>query len=447
MSMLPVAAFTGFLLMLHSQAMAEPPPHPLKAQQISVPPEGFETALPDAVTRLHLADNGWRLVMQFATLDKVGVFNLATATFDGFIDLPEPRSLIATGGSVIVIFRPDSRVLEVYETSSLRKIKSARLNIRGSLQTMAMGLKNAREITGLCMAGSGIAGTTNVQLSPVVIQLPTLELSYPELIDENQQTHDFIHTSAFEPLGLNMDESGKVAAIQTDRHNTSHLTLLRHLPGGKILITKEPYQADFPEPILGGQIIVTKGHLLLQQPDGEWLWKRPSESSPGNYSRIFGYSAVLERSDRGVNHAGFRVLALPHLTTLKSIKQSLESMRAFATVTSDVTLTAASAYSDRFACIAPGKRSMRIWELGLRESASDGHAIPGILFKRTLALPAGMSAKLESAPKGMKLDSSSMTLEWEPPPDLAKGKVIKVIILLTKSDGGKEYHIEEIVVP
>lgn len=67
--------------------------------QVSVPAQGLEVALPDTPERAVLAWAGWKVVISFPDLVKLGILNLATGKIDGFIDCDDRRTLFAAGGN------------------------------------------------------------------------------------------------------------------------------------------------------------------------------------------------------------------------------------------------------------------------------------------------------------------------------------------------------------
>ena len=89
----------------------------------------------------------------------------------------------------------------------------------------------------------------------------------------------------------------------------------------------------------------------------------------------------------------------------------------------------------------------KVNEVGDQARQVDASAQPGKAFQRKLSVPKGSTVVLESGPKGMTLDTSTQSLNWNVPAEQPKGKSVAVILIVKSSEGLEEYLIEKITVP
>ncbi|TLD72505.1 hypothetical protein FEM03_00040 [Phragmitibacter flavus] len=380
---------------LHQPVSAQAPaePHPLAIEaaaayrplQKELPADGIEIPLPGPVQRVLLADSGWKLVLHFATLGQFGVFNLATNQFDGYIASPDPYALVATGGKSLVIYQPERLLLEHYSLETLKLQKSSAIQIRGRLRYIGMGLFRPDRVFGLYEETRKPGAVfTMGPLNPLLISLPTMEMTFPELREPSGRQASRITEKDLLAMQGVMDEAGTIGAVSHPGENriNSHIYRLKddyvELNFSGLKSRNPRVHAESDRVIYQNQVAPIGGEkdLLIQhhalQAERHWILA-PIAGFSGLVARQPSLDAGAEnpRPGRDIG-GGFKVLKLPSLDHVKDLPVSADVMKTLSEFPSYFNSEMlASAYSDRLIYLQLQEKRMLIFPLGLRNTNSN----------------------------------------------------------------------------
>jgi hypothetical protein len=410
------------------------------AGQVQVPPEGLECPLPDVPSEAILAQVGWQMVIHFPDLMKLGVFNLATAKMDGFIDCAERNPLLAAGGQYLAVYSPGTRNLDLHDLATLRKVTTKTIPAEGPLRFLGMGLLNPTRMTVLQL----VKGANGEALRPLSVKLP--ELTSSELVPNDPNASQAMPVSSADLEGA-MDEAGNVLAVS--RPEVSPQGFAQYvLRGSTVDFNYQRVSLGTPAVSADGKYIVCRRTIFSASTPG-----KTDNLMPGLASRVYhqapiaGYAGFVSL-ERGTD-SGFQVYALPGLTTLAKLPENEATMNKLvhAQAKDQKEIMLASAYCDRIAYVLPAEKKVVLFPLGLKSGAAgSGFAVPGKRFERKVTIPFGSTVTVQSGPPGLKFDTSNAALVWDVPAETKTGQMIQVIMLVKGADAKETYLVEKISV-
>ncbi|WP_166442503.1 tetratricopeptide repeat-containing S1 family peptidase [Phragmitibacter flavus] len=447
------------------QALAEALTKPFRALATRKPvPEGGVTIpLPEKPATVITASAGWQLVMHFPKLAKLGIFNLASQEFDGFVDVDEEKIQFASGGSHLVVYSPSNRQMAVYDLRSLSLIGSKVIVLDKGICHLEMGLFNENEVFVLYsgdLPQQQFAGRMGFVL-PALVRLPDLAVLRPSMRLTGRATGKAMIWTENMQLSGQLDESGTSFVIQPIGHTGSFKSFTR-VTGNQVEQDSSPFGESIgphAQPVLEGRLIISKTAVLnMEQPEDLHHRLRGYRTAAGkpldSYSRFFtpiiGFPGMLEVTPlepKDPTGRRFQILGLPRLHLLKDIPlQANESGRLVAPDRDDFLF--ASAYSDLIAWVAPRNNQLTLFTLGLADK--DGRlkqlGTPGTIFQHQLTLSEGVKTKLEFGPPGLTVTESGK-IEWPVPSEQETGQVLHATFRLLHEDGSFEYLSQEVVFP
>jgi hypothetical protein len=419
------------------------------AKQISVPATGTEFPLPEHPDRAVFGNSGWQIVFSFPALTKIGVFNIATAKFDGFIDCSDNSALFSAGGRVLSVYLPSTQTMELYDLDTLKQLASKKLTLPGPPILVSMGLLNPSRVTVLCNVGEPNT------LAVMGLTVPDLKLAEFVLEKDANGQNPFaasLPSAAIRGDGGKfagaMDDSGQQLVFTRTGPGPGGLGYLRDLGNGRVTGNYGRLRTGAPAFAHGGSLVVTEQGVYI--PNTAENLKRESGAGSILLAPIAGYAGYLEQTSSGP-FTGFRVRSLPSMNVLVEIPVTLPAAAAYRgshALHANVPRLFASTATDRIALVQPEEKKINLYRLGLKSGVADARfAQPGKLFVRKLKVPAGGTPALQSGPNGMKIDEKDQMLQWHVPADFKPGQTVQAIILVTLPGGGQEYLIEKIAIP
>jgi hypothetical protein len=419
--------------------------------QQPVTPSGLELPLPDTPQKPFLASGGWQVILPFKTLGKIGVFNLATAKFDGFVDCSDPAAICSSGGNVLSVFLPSTSRLELYDLNTLEKKVSGRLEIGQRIIHVGMGMLNPSHL--FVVYADGRPGYA-LQYFPAFVRVPDLAVIRPETEVRNGNNNFGPYDIIKSGIEAGVDESGTMLAFIKLRSSPTQYGAFTLMPDGRVLIDNSeresvhtPQPSYFGKAVVGRARVVPAGKVTSVFGGKDFVDDRKILMAP-----VAGYSGFVARVyDAGSTQktSAFRLYGLPGLNPLWEISADAAALGTYQfDPAEDSPVLLASAWSDRLVYINPSAKKIHLLPLGLRGLAKrDDVAHPGKPFQRKVLIPAGASAVLENGPKGMTFEPTTLTLNWSVPADVPRGQEIQVILLVKAADGSSEYRIEKVSVP
>ena len=404
---------------------------------------GQDLPLPAVPGAFVFMNAGWRMAITFPELRKVGIYNLGALKFDGFIDVKEGSALIASGGTVLAIYQPLSRVMELYDTSTLQKRMSQVLPGTEKIKGITMGLHQPMHIFALVDRG----GT----YQPALIRLPGLMIQECAVQSVRAGYHPFLAMG--ETVDTSMDETGSFVSACSPTVSPTSLATYTLQPDGAVLADVKHQDARYPRPTLDGRLSITNDGIFGAE---EKIDLRPNHDN-GKIpiymtAPVVGYEAFVSLVHSYANpkdFTGFRVSSLANNATLLELpvdKKTLDNIPGGSFRHRSAIM--ASAQADRLVCIGLDAKRMFVMPLGLRSGTSSSElAEPGKLFEKKVTLPAGSTATLENGPPGLTFDATTHTIKWQVPATQARGQSVQVLLLLKKADGSQDYQIERVAIP
>jgi tetratricopeptide (TPR) repeat protein len=408
----------------------------------SVPANGLDRPLPAVPSRAILANSGWNVVMAFPSLAKLGVFNLATARFDGYIDCDDSNPLLASGGRMLAVYLQSSRTLEVYDLGTRQKIASEKDSLPGPIAFIGMGAENPSRLFALwhLKYPNGANG-----VAPIFLNLPDLRptpLAVEKVNGRDPLAMNDIGLS--ERLEGSMDQAGNLCAFFWSQ-GSGGLGLFELREGDTVGFRRVDVNPGFPSYSYGSEYLVTKRKIWnlseALSPNVRYAdWRDNNSRTP-----VSGYPAYVQRF-REKFGGGFHILSFQNSIPLSEIVLPGDRAGKLSLMTDNDTgaFTLAAYGPDRIAHITHAEKRITLFPLGLREGNS--LAKPGQHFERKLAITEGSAVSLESAPKGMTYDAKNGALVWDVPGEEPVGLSVQVIMLVTTPTGNAEYVVEQIPV-
>jgi tetratricopeptide (TPR) repeat protein len=412
--------------------------------QVSVPADGLEIPLPDTPERAVLAYAGWKAVISFPDLLKLGILNLSTGKIDGFIDCDDRRTIFAAGGQLLATYSPASQNLEVYDLETLQKIIAKRNPRPGPIVFIGMGLLNPTRLFVLHFETTGFPP----YFSPAFLKLPDLapfELR-PSIKNENNPLRTG-HSSADAFMDGSMDERGNIAVVTHHRSNLYH-----YIPkeNGRLGFFYAHSGFEATGLAHGGAFVLGRGQVVHIGTEKDRYHSTLREgSNPYRLVPIAGYPAFVEFRTLRSEYV-FRVFGLPSMNKILTTTVAPEVGRRLSHRESheQTEVVLASSYCDRIAYIMPMEKRVILFPLGLKGSeAGGGIAQPGKNFTRKVNFSAGSTVTVQSGPPGLQVDGKTGTMTWNVPADFKTGQTVQVIMLVKTADGKEEYAVEKITIP
>ena len=415
--------------------------------QAEIPADGLELPLPSRAVNPIMACGGYQVVMPFPELGKIGVLNLVSGKFSGFIDCPDKEPTCAAGGKVLVIYHADQNVFDIYDLESLKLIKSGPSPCENPIRFMAMGLLNGSRA--FVLSKPKEFRQPSVLYSPAIITIPDLKLARLEAKTEYGR-YAYGETDKVRLAG-SMDETGTLAAASIINHNAGT---------GEYTIKEDGTASVYFLGFTGGYeagLVFSKYGTSLIGPDNIFpvrdetnvLTNFRNQTKGGNRGRaikvtpVYGLRAFAEYHVAVKDFSGFRIFGLPAMNVLKEIPYN-DGTPPYSTNASSVTFLA-SAYANRLAMINSKTRKIRLFQLDLPAATPTvSVAIPGRRFQRQLSIPKDSTLSVESGPSGLSYDAKANALIWNVPADLKSDDEVQVVMLAKFPDGKQDYINERI---
>jgi hypothetical protein len=409
---------------------------------------GKEIPLPARPSSFTLMNAGMRMAVWFPELLKVGVFNLASLKFDGFVDSRDANTLVASGGSVLALYLPGPQTLELYDSSTLQKRAQQQIpnGVSAPVRAIAMGLHQPMQVYVLFKRDQGAP-----QLSPGFIRLPGFNLQPMEVKQRREGYRPFTNLDG--PVSFSMDESGTYGSAT--RPNTSPTGLATYQVGsdGSMLYDYKHSDAREPRPTRDGKMIFTNNGIFNVDAGDD-----ATQNRSGDVAEMLALSTVVVGYDASVSlyrtlgradsFIGFRVSGLANNSTINEVKidsKMFDKIRGSGMQRNGVLI--ATAPADRIVCGNLDEKRLFVFPLGLGFGTLGGPATPGKPFEKKLILPEGATATLENGPAGLTFDPATLTVRWQVPATQARGQAVQVLLLVKKADGSQDYQVEKIPVP
>lgn len=283
--------------------------------QVAVPPDGVEIELPESPSEVIFTNCGWRLAMVFGGVGKIGIFNLSTLKFDGYIPIAESGVMIASGGTLLAVYIPSSRVMDVYDLNTLEKRAGKALNLDGTLAGMAMGLYQPLQI--IAMVDKGKSEKFGVTL----IRLPGFESTTPEVYQDKDIYRPF--RSHRPLLNVAAEESGS-SFFATFKGDASSSAGCYHIqPDNRILLRVPLASFNTARPDRSGKYIVSHSGLFMADNPDQTHAERVGPKETGSLTTpVVGHDSFVTRissDDGGKLKLGFRVYAYDKLKLLAEL--------------------------------------------------------------------------------------------------------------------------------
>lgn len=407
--------------------------------QQSIAATGTEVPLPSPPASFTVTNAGWRLAFWFPELRKVGLFNLATLKFDGFVDSAEEQTQTASGGSVLAVYQPVSRTLDLYDVNTLQKRVTHVFSESAKVRAITMGLHQPMQIFALM--------ERNIGYDLGVLTLPNRTFLTLEVKPSRPGASSL--SRAGSNLYASSDDSGQYLIATRPDVGPSGLGTYSLQPNGTALHDYKHASARFPRIMGKGQrVVANEGQFYADPTEGFKYNQNSNRRGASIHGPVVGYEATLtyyqDSSKNGFT--GFRVNSISNDSPI--IELSVDKMVHGKVPSTHSGAILGSAPADRIICIHPSEKKLIFFPLGLRGGTGTASlAEPGKLFEKKMELPAGATMTLENGPEGLTLDPASFTLRWQVPPTQPRGQSVQVLILVKKPDGTQDYHIEKIPVP
>jgi len=360
------------------------------------------------------AYGGAYLIMQFNFSSRLGIFNIATGTFDKYIPLKDSESLYAAGGDLLIIYSNKLKIFERWNLRTLEKIDSKKVKLPFNVVSMSMGMN--------CSQYAYIAGMKN---------------------NKSLLKQYFMNTKTFQCFSVNPKS---VSLSLSDnvyfRINPSFSSVMigeELCVGniqGRVIDYKNittPYRYSGPSPNWNTQVIYSTTGCIYDF-SGKQLHHFTS-----NLFTIYGSDLFLE-----VDYDTINVRSPENYEIMKSIKIPFPLK-----IDKNVSKTRMKGDCYLFAS-APLQRivvfNKKIKEICLLNCSFDSIKIkkranlcvPGKKWRKKLDIPIDSKVVIQDAPNELKYDKKTTSLIWDIPIDMKSGNV-SVLISIIKPNQDEEY--------
>lgn len=460
--------------MIHRPKPASPPPAPMPASeprvkpppihiaelesfakeaaekfaqvQVDIPPDGLELPLPSKAVNPIIACGGYQVVMTFPDLGKIGVLNLVSGKFSGFIDSPDKEASYAAGGKVLVVYHPDKNLFEIYDLESLKLLKSGPSPCENPVRLLAMGLLNGSRA--FVLSRPKVFNQPSTLYAPALITIPDLKLVRLEpKIEFGKYSYSETNQIRFEG---SMDETGSLAAACVVNHyaSTGEYTIKEDGTASIYFIGFTGGNQPRMEFSKYGSSLIGANNIFPVRDETNILANFRSQMKNGGswhpkVTAVQGIRAFAEYHVFSRDFNGFRIRGLPAMNVLKEIPYSVGPQNDVSKVL-DVAFLA-SAYANRLVVINSQTRKIRLFKMDLPAAVPTvSVAIAGKRFQRQLSIPKDSTVSIESGPNGLSYDQGTNSLIWNVPSDLKSDEEVQVLILAKFPDGKQDYVNERI---
>ena len=398
---------------------------------------GLTKKLPYKVIDAKLGFFGLFAILKFDDQACLGIFNIAQGKFQKMLNLKSTHFKFATGGSVLLIFYPDTDVIELWNLQTMKKIKTKKILIdNGFLLSFIM----ASELESKVLVGGVEDGKMEDECFYGILNLKTFELikfKNDQLFD-NRQYDDDIHIH-----------------IRCNRNMTKALLWHSSLsPSGfqYIFLSHTPPTYKYVSSSFGALNFSNNDHLVVSTLGGIL---NTDATVVKSYSKSLLFPVIGD--DFYIQYKLYSKKGEPNL-----IVRDLNSHKEVTTLTTDFEIERetsgdpdftvdrtlmASKISDRIFIIDNENQKVRIYPLGISGKSNSLESIPkafvGQKWICKLKYPKGTNVVIEDGPEGMTFNTDSNTLIWDKP--AAEG-VQDVLLNITKPQEEEFYKEIKVVV-
>ena len=405
------------------------------------PQQPVTRKMPDRITHACLGRNGLCLVMRFAKLKKIGVFDIKEARYQGFISVQDQSSLFAAGGNDLLLYEPALETFSVWDLTSLKRTRQKTIRSADKVEHIVMGAASGKHaLMSLGVAGVSRRGAKDSRRFVLfdVENMSAKRLASPggSLTDITTQIHmatdahlgvaSICRSSSF-PVDL------ALGAIQGTR--ISYRFFSRCGDYVYAVMPFGPYICDpkgifdmkkQPVPSMRGPVIPVYG----KEPHYVY-W----ESAAGYYRR-FNPSDRTRRTGTAVH---IRKIGTPDDLNVTIISGAGPGHHLERRATWRFQRAWPVADLDKLAILR--ETSIEVYKLGINEklTEADGICRPGRLWTRKLDYTEGTKIVIEDGPEGMAYKVSTGELEWSVPSHQPPS-TLEIIISVTEP-GKKEKYL------
>jgi hypothetical protein len=413
-------------------------------QLTALPAAGQEFPLPSNVRQVLPASSGWQTLFVFGDFGKIGVFNMASGKFDGFIDCPDPAAQCAAGGNVVAIYSPSSGMLDLHDLTTLQKTASHKLTLKGPVKYIGLGLYNEKQLFAV-YDDDDMRDPASGEFRPALVNLSNMEISYPPVQRRLGGNRQF-NSHPGKVLEANMDETGAICSMCCTQVTSSQSPTMTIQPDGRVIYDIRPQDLRDSRPSHAGLALVTQDQVMLPGEELDALSKAdPTLTGRSLLAPITGYPGLVRLMNPSSSNdpKGFRVYGLPALTPVREIcLQPANLYKLMSDYNGDQRRIVASYAPDRMAYLLFETKKGRLLPLGLK--GDQVTAIPGKKLVRQLDIPLNTPATLKEPRPGMTYDPTTSTLTWEVPADTQKNQAITLLIQVHHSKRNSDFYREMI---
>ena len=364
-------------------------------------------------------------LLKFEEKARLGIFNIAQGKFQKILKLKSINFKYASGGSLLFIFYPDLKIVELWNLQTMKKIKVKKISIDdGLFTTFAMGAALKSKVL--------VSGVNLDERFYGILNLKTFKFT------RFKNKSLFSGTSADDRIHLRCNNNmTKALSWSTSSSSDFNYVFLSNNPptfkydnssygdlnfannddlvlttGGDVLNSDGVVLKEYPEsmlfPVLGGDLYIQ--------------YKLDSEEGEPN---------IIIRDLNSHNQ-------LSAFTTDLKLSQNPWVKTDF---TSDRTLLASN-ISGRMLIIDNRNLKLKIYSLGISRTGNSFGSIPKAFVGKTwvckLRYPKGTKVVVEDGPKNMTYNAVSNTLIWSKP--MTEGT--QDVLLSIKKPGEDEFYKE-----
>ena len=395
---------------------------------------GLTKNLPYKVVDAKLGFFGVFALLKFEDNARLGIFNIAQGKFQKMLNLKSTNFKFATGGSVLLIFYPELKIVELWNLQTMKKIKVKKISIdSGFLSYFVMGSALESKV----LVGGVIEGYIGKRFYGI-LNLETFELTKfkePYLFNNYRSDDDInircnknmtkalLWSSSLSPSDFRYIFLSDTPPTYNDKH--SSYGSLNFSNNDYLIVTTDGY-------ILNTDATVVKRYfqsILFPVLGDDFYIQYKLYSKNGEPNLIV----------RDLNSHK----EVTTLTTDIEIKNMSSGDPDF---TLDRTLMA-SKNSDRIFIIYNKNLKVRIYSLGISGKSNSLGSIPtAIVGKKWIfnfKYPKGTKVVIEDGPEGMTFNPDSNTLVWNKP---TTKSIQDVLLSITKPNEEEFYKEIKIIV-
>ena len=367
-------------------------------------------------------------ILKFEDKPRLGVFNIAQGKFQKILKLKSTNFKYTCGRTLLLVFYPDMKVIELWDLQTMKKIKVKKISIKNKFFTnftMASDLNSKVFV-------SGMSGDSFDKRFFGILNLETFKF--------NQFKNHALFGNAFDKQDVYIRCNKNMTKVAFFSTINVYVSLSTNPPTSKrndsfgYMNYANSYNLTLT---IGGAILDSDGNLM----------KKYSKSMLFPVLGDDFYIQYKQNSKEGEPNLIVRDLnshkEVAILTTDVGIKTTYSQNTDF---TTDQQLLASS-ISDRILIIDKKNLKLKIYPLGIsRKGISFGNVPKGFVGEKwicKLSYPKGTKVVIEDGPEGMTFNADSNTLIWNKP--TTKGTQ-DVLLSVTKPNEEEFYKEIKIIV-